>query len=138
MEFPRENVTSMVRETDKLSLALFVELDGVLTTAGRLTRRTRYFGKLPRFMPSLEQPGNEALNIFGKAYLRTYPVQAAEIDGRRRSFRTPGTSCAARCVHLAAFSRRVLIYGLGSGRKATGERKRDECSGGSGWKKEEK
>lgn len=56
---------------------------------------------------------------FRGAYLRTYPVQAAEIDGRRRSFRTPGTSGAARCVHLAAFSRRVLIYGLGSGRKVT-------------------
>lgn len=50
-------------------------------------------------------------------HLRTYPVQAAEIDGRRRSFRTPGTSGAARCVHLAAFSRRVLIYGVGGARE---------------------
>lgn len=58
-----------------------------------------------------------------EAYLRTYPVQAAEIDGRRRSFRTPGTSGAAHCVHLAAFSRRVLIYGVKGVREA-GERPR--------------
>lgn len=31
----------------------------------------------------------------------------------------PDTRYVGRCVHLAAFSRRVLIYGLGSGRKAT-------------------
>jgi len=70
------------------------------------------------------------------AYLRTYPVQAAKIDGCRRSFRTPGTSGAARCVHLAAFSHRVLIYVAGK-RGRTGMAKGDRCSGGSGRRKKE-